>query len=690
VRSVQLVLAIHNHQPVGNFDHVFEAAYDQAYLPFLECMDRFPDIRFAMHVSGPLLEWIEDRRPDYVRKVADMVRDGRIEIMGGGHYEPILTMLPERDRVGQIESFSRHLRNRLGATVRGAWLAERVWEACLAASLAEAGIEYSVVDDFHFKCAGLRQADLCGYYVTEDQGRVLRIFPGSERMRYTIPFADPEKTIEFLDAQATEPGDRVVVYADDGEKFGVWPKTHKHVYDDGWLVRFLSALRENAAWIRIRTFAEVLADTPPLGRIYLPDCSYREMTEWALPAEALMEYEDLEREMEVAGFAQRVRPFVRGGTWRNFKSKYVEGAQMYARMLEASEAVHRSRAAVSRRERARRELYRGQCNCAYWHGVFGGLYLPFLRFETYRRLIAVERLVEPRRSRPQVDISDFDLDGRPEIRFTTNGAKLYLKPDRGGHAYEWDDLDKSANLMANFTRRREAYHRKLLEAAARGGEQEDDVASIHDKLVLKEEGLEKRLIFDRYVRESLVDHVYAGGVSLDAVASGEAAELGEWHSAPYEFRRVRNHAVQLSSRGRAAVIEKTVAPDGDRGFEIRVRVAPEPEAAPAIYAMELNVNLLAGDAPDRYYVDAEGTNLGPLRSRLDLNDAPALSLVDEWLGVEFRLRAEPPAGVWTHPVETVSESEGGFERVYQSSAVYFYWPFHDGLDAVIHAEVHHR
>ena len=690
MQTVQLVLAVHNHQPVGNFDFVFEDACDRAYRPFLDCMAAYPDLPFVLHVSGSLLEWMEEHRPELVQRLAGMARSGRVEMLGGGYYEPILTMLPERDRVGQITSYSRHLRHRLGATVRGAWIAERVWEPCLASTLVDSGIEYTVVDDFHFKCAGLRSDHLYGYYITEDQGRVLRVFPGSEKLRYTIPFADPQKTIDYLASVATDAGERVVVYADDGEKFGGWPKTYKHVYEDRWLTRFLDALQANSDWIRVRTFADVVADTAPLGKVYLPDASYREMTEWVLPVDTSREFEALQEDLKVAGLLERTRPFVRGGTWRNFRAKYVEAAQMYARMVEASEAVDKSRAPVSRRERARMALYRGQCNCGYWHGVFGGLYLPFLRFETYRHLLEADRLVGGQRSRPTVDVADFDLDGRHEIRWTTPGVKLYLKPDRGGHIYEWDDMEKSLNLMAYLTRREEAYHAKLIERMHKPHEPQSEVASIHDRITVKEEGLAQHLVYDDYVRDSLIDHIFAPGASLGSVASGQAAELGTWASAPYECRRLKRSAVVLECAAGPARIEKRVSPEGDRGFAIDVHVRPEAEAEGATYAMEFNVGLLAGDAPDRYYTDAAGSRLGPLRSRLDLEAQEGIALVDEWLGVEFWLRPEPPAGVWAYPVETVSESEGGFERVYQNSAVLLRWPLRGDRQFVVHVEVKHR
>ena len=101
-------------------------------------------------------------------------------------------------RVGQIGDYTRWLEQRLGATVQGMWVPERVWEQAIASDIADAGIKYTVLDDFHFKNAGLNEDELNGYFVTEDDGRTLNVFPGSERLRYLIPFGAPHETIDYL------------------------------------------------------------------------------------------------------------------------------------------------------------------------------------------------------------------------------------------------------------------------------------------------------------------------------------------------------------------------------------------------------------------------------------------------------------------------------------------------------------
>src|SRR4051812_31688883 len=114
---VRLILTLHDHQPVGNFDGVFEAAYRNSYQPFLEVLEGYPEIPFVLHTSGPLVEWLVESRPEYIDGVGALVAAGRVEILGGGFYEPILTMIPHRDRVGQIRAYSEYLSEVFGATV---------------------------------------------------------------------------------------------------------------------------------------------------------------------------------------------------------------------------------------------------------------------------------------------------------------------------------------------------------------------------------------------------------------------------------------------------------------------------------------------------------------------------------------------------------------------------------------------
>ena len=717
-QPIRLILALHNHQPIGNFDHVFEQAYQDSYLPFLDLFSRYDSLKIALHTSGSLMEWLDANHGDYVDRLAELVAADRLEIIGGAFFEPILANIPRRDRIGQIRGYSQWLRRRLGATVRGMWLPERVWEQNFAGDLVDAGIEYTIVDDFHFRNAGLTESELTGYLVTEDEGRVLSVFPGSERLRYTIPFADPQATIDHLAEIAEHHPNAVVVFGDDGEKFGTWPETKKHVYDDGWLVRFFDALLTNQEWIQVTTPAEAIDNVAPLGKVFLPDASYREMTEWALPAERLVEYESLSHEMESDPRWKALRQFVRGGFWRNFKCKYPESDEMYARMMMVSRRLQEAvdaRAAgepidAGLLDQARLELYRGQCNCPYWHGAFGGIYLPHLRNAVYQSLIAADNLLDRATGRPDAWVEDvaedFNFDLRPEVRLSNDKLMTLIVPHRGGQMVELDVRGARHNLLATLTRRPEAYHRKVLAGAQDGN---GECASIHDRVVFKQADLDQRVQYDDHPRKSLIDLFYNEDATLQAVASGQAPIQRDFVDGAYVARVRRNPGriqVMLSRDGNVFGIPIKLTKGltleaGSSTLEVAYLIEGLPRDSVLHFAVEMNFAGMPAGADDRYFFDGDENRLGQLGTQLDVRDMTTLGLRDEWLGVEVALRTSRPTHFWTFPIEAVSQSEGGFELVHQSVAVLPHWyvtPDAEGRWSVtmqmaldsLHANNHHE
>ncbi len=177
LRKFELVLLIHAHQPVGNFDDVLERAYKDSYLPFIEVLSHHPAIRMGLHYSGPLLEWIERAHPEYFDRLRALVASGQVEMVGGGFYEPILVTIPPEDRLEQIARLAAYAEKHFKSRPRGAWLAERVWEPQLPSCLAPAGVEYTLVDDNHFLGAGFKLEQLFGYYISEYLVKKLRQIP---------------------------------------------------------------------------------------------------------------------------------------------------------------------------------------------------------------------------------------------------------------------------------------------------------------------------------------------------------------------------------------------------------------------------------------------------------------------------------------------------------------------------------
>ncbi len=689
--GVRLIFALHNHQPVGNFQTVFEAAYRESYAPFLEVLADYPEIPFSLHTSGPLLEWLVENQPEYIERLRAMVQAGRVEILGGGFHEPIMTMIPHRDRVGQIGTFSQYLENLLGQPIRGMWMPERVWEQQLVSALAEAGIEFTVLDDFHFQRAGMAADNLFGYYLTEDEGHLLKVFPNSETMRYLVPWKEPHATYEYLRKVAEERPGAVVVCADDGEKFGGWPETHEHVFGKNWLRNFCELLRGNQDWLEATTFGKVVDSTVPLGKVYLPDSSYREMTEWVLPAGQLSEFEAaVKRSDTEASATGYLRPYVRaGGFWRNFKSKYAESDEMYSRMLGLSQRLETLESSPGTDpdylEVARQELYRGQCNCPYWHGAFGGLYLPHLRNAIYKHLIACHEALDAAEGktgpRVSLEVGDFNLDARQEVRLENDRLVAFVRPAHGGHIYELDVRESWANVLATLDRRAESYHTAIADAVAAPSQVHEGPSNLHDRVILKQEGLDRLLVYDRAPRKALVDHFLPLDATLDDLIACKDVERGDFTQGTFlsKVQRDLNQVIVTMERpgradGHPILLRKAITlKAGSPTLEVEYTLEDLPVGVPVRFGVEFNLASMAGHAEDRYLSAPNGQKLGMLDTRLDLPHAEGLRLTDEWLNLSVALLWSCPGSLWCFPVETASQSEGGFEGLYQSSAVIPHW-----------------
>ena len=608
----RLCLCIHNHQPVGNFDYVFREAIDRSYVPFLETLSRYPRIKVSLHISGPLLEFIErDSTSTYLDLVRSLVASGQLELVGGGYFEPILQLLPERDRIQQIQLMSDELLRLFGRRPTGLWLAERVWEPDLASSLARAGVQWTLVDDNGFEKIGLQGSDLTHAYVTEDQGQTLTVFPILKGLRYRIPWSEPEETLGYIREFGEDA--EVFVYGDDGEKFGLWPGTYDHVYAQGWLQRFFQALTD-AEDVTTVTVAEAVSSLQPRERVYLPTCSYVEMEEWSLAASRQKAFADLCQKT-----SPEERSFLSGGTFRNFLARYAEANRMHKRMLFVGSEL--GNADVE----ARMHYLRSQCNCAYWHGIFGGLYLPHLRDAIYAELLTAERLIPGRRLGAW--LQDTDADGRPEVVMATEHQVFFLHVC-GGRLVLWDDLQQAWSWSNVMTRYHEAFHDRMLEAASQG--ETHGVANIHKTLRLKDPDALGALQFDDHTRVSFIDRF---GSSLDAATGGEpvmkeySAEIGQtW--------------TRFEASG---LIVKTFAPS-----EGGLRVDFEIGAPQDWYVCELNLALWWEDQ-ERSFV-ADSFTIGTEAHRLSV-------------------RTSSPVHVELSPIRTVSNSESGIETVYQGMTV---------------------
>jgi 4-alpha-glucanotransferase len=630
---IRFVFGLHLHQPVGNFDHVFREHVRDVYRPILEHLSGQNFLPIVLHLSGPLLEWLEEHDTSYLDVLGRLVADRRVELLIAGFYEPVLASLPRADRGEQIQWMQEAVRGRFGVSAQGLWLTERVWEPELAADLADAGVRYALVDDRHFLVSGFASEQLHAPYWTESDGKRVALFPIDERLRYLIPFQPPEETAAYL-RELRGAGHQLAVLADDGEKFGGWPGTKEWVYERGWLERFMGTIGGlvEGGEVQLSTLSDALEAVPSGGIAYLPTASYREMEGWALPPDPALRLIRLERDLGEARVASPDGALIRGAHWRNFLVKYSESNRMHKKM-QALSLLCRLRGDPPA---ARRAIGRAQCNDAYWHGVFGGLYLPHLREAIWRNLALAEQQLR-RGESLEAEVLDLDVDGHDEIWVHSDQFSAVVSPRRGGVLEEYTFFANGTNYASALTRRREAYHDTALENQIEATrDAESGAPSIHDI----EEGilLDHRPPLDADDRALFVDRVLPAGLDVSQYATGDYQAIRSWARTPVAFTIERH----------AQAIEITCSSANPEGL-----------------GTALHKQLRFG---------ADGTLSVAYRWDRSLGQPDDLFASELSLFAALELRTDPLADIWAFPIETVAKSERGLDRTRQGDSVTLRWP----------------
>ncbi|MDD5634372.1 MAG: DUF1926 domain-containing protein [Candidatus Omnitrophica bacterium] len=652
MKNAKFAMAFHCYQPVFNFDREIERAYENAYLPLLTSIEKFPSIKTTFHFSGNLLEWLETRHPEYIELLKKLIWNNQLELMGGGCFEPVMTLIPERDRQGQLEMNKNIIGRMFGIETKGAWIGERVWEPSIADTLAENGIKYTIVDDNHILRAGKKEENIFKPCRASGERETVILFPSLTALRYSIPFRSPESTLQFMRNTLQKSGDDscCFFYADDGEKFGLWPYTYQWVYKRGWLHNFLNALVENADWLKTMTYSEVMESTPfsDVGRV--PESSYAEMMTWS------------------------------GGHFKNFLKKYPEANRMHKRMVLVSDKIAETRDEIvnekstAKLSDARKELFKAQSGCAYWHGTFGGLYLPHLRAGVYRHLINAENIIGRGSNDPllRVKITKRSEDkGKEEIVVENKVLSLFLKPDNGAHIAELDYKPLSVNLINSFSGIKEGYHRKLDKdyflriKQARQAAIAGKLVDVHDLLGVRERGLKKILNYDNYHRVSFLTHIFQQEIPWRKLLRPKV-------SCSNFLKGAYTSKIDADKDFVTCVFNKRdkVFADQGRSLEVEVEKMIGIGSGPAVTLSHKVIKHSAKEASLRYGLEFNfllWDKKVMLRPRMLVTDK--FSLKDQYSGLAVDFFLDKKCTVLMCPLYTVNETESGLNRTFQGISV---------------------
>jgi alpha-amylase len=681
---------IHCHQPVGNFEGVFRQAYEKCYKPFIETISHHPSIKFGLHISGPIWDWVKEHEPAFISDIERLAEREQVELISGGFYEPILEILTECDATWQIESMNRFISARFKQNPQGIWLTERVWDPSLPLLLSKLGIKYTTVDDTHFYYAGLEEKDIHGYYMTERAGNPLNIFPIQKKLRYAIPFKEPAHVIDLLKYYRDALNFRSVTYADDGEKFGVWPGTYDWVFTNGWLERFFTELEKHTGWLNITTQGEYLQSNQPTGRVYIPSASYEEMLEWALPADSIERFKNFEALLTNSGFKEYYKPFVRGGFWDNFLVKYPESNWMHKRTLYVSNMLSHTESMTGiPLNDARQEIFKSQSNCAYWHGLFGGVYLNYLRHAVYEHLLKAEELIDvhkPQSNSVSYASQDIDLDGMQEIVLKNKYLSLYIAPSKGGGIVEMDIRDHHFNITNVMARRKEAYHKLIHDTQAQSSAQDSPV-TIHNLVKVKEIGLDQKLVYDWHSRYNFVEHFMPlDSPELERLYRTPYIDLGDFTLEEHRFLKYEGNAVFLARDGHLNMGNGTMVSlrmeKSYRLLENRMEAGyrltnTSQQKIDIAMLVELNLTLLGTDDQRRIMINApDGKDIKGMADYIISNRTTGFELIDAWQKLGIKVATPSLSSLFVYPVETISSSESGFERIYQGTCFILVYELH--------------
>ena len=619
--KTSFIFVIHFHQPVGQLRHVLDRVQRNSYELLLRVFESYPGLRFTLHFSGPLIMYWREYYPEFLGRLADYVKRSGVEVLGGTFSEAALPLLPAEDRVRQLKMGRELVEEVFGVEPRGAWLPERVWDPTLPPALAEAEYEYVILDDEVGYRAGLWKGDVHRAQITEYSGVRSGVFFIDGPIRYILPWRSQEEVFDYLRGFASERGEEYVLWGSDAEKFGEW-------WDPGpaeaWLRRFLDML-VRAGDVELLTPSEYLRRFGYRGPVYLYPGSYDKMMEWS------------------------------GGYFPNFVRKYRESNNMHKKMLYVRRKLEELKAGGD----AWLEYYMAQCNDAYWHGLFGGIYLAHLRQGVYEHLVRAERLAEEQgglEGELRVRELDFDYDGEREVLVEAGRANFYIKPGDGGSLFELDvkEPGDEFNLVNSMGRYGEPYL--------------SGVAWYRP---------------DWYRRVSFREHIWREGAGIwDWVNNTPFADVSDFALGRYLLEDYGDNFVRLvytgrdwsdRSRPKRLLLVKTYrfSQDGS-ALEVEYRWRNmELETVRERLSVELTLTpRLSYESEDMpwYTVDGEFN-----RSVREHHVSPWSRSVTVHSPVfrDVHVEDEKHARLWVAPIETLSRTEKGLRKEYQALGVMF-------------------
>jgi 4-alpha-glucanotransferase len=650
MRKLKLVLGTYNSSPVGTSREQFEKTYQYSYKPFLTILYKYAMLRGAFHFSGTLLEWLEERHPEFNMVLNEMVKRKQIELLGGGYYSPIFPIIPSKDRLGQIELLTTYIRKKFSKRPRGCWITEGVWEPSITSTIKSSGMEYLFLDDILFFQSGVTQEDIYRPFITDDQGKTAIVLPIHNNFIKKMFVEEPEAMVQELVELAKQSDHTIIVnLLLNGDFFMVNSSYYSSFFaESGWLERFLQSLTEHNQAIDTILPGRFVRTLGPVERVYFPSHFLKDNGSNANGTPAV--------NGELFHLSTFVSSESRPNFFRQYITMYPEIQRLYAKMMYIHLIVGQVRGDRSRKKTAKEESWRGQTHAAFWHSHDGGIYRNHVRKAVYAGLINAEKTTREKGIfSTSVNVTDIDLDGIPEYLYQGQFINAYVHR-RGGALFELDYVVTAWNYLDTMARHREPYH------------DEQDACNGYDD----------------DVKNSFLDHFYDEEVTVDSLATNGVKEKIDFVHSLYRARKVEKERKEVDFG-----IKKKVQVNGQErnvdlfkdydflknSINVSYKITTDsPDAITGRFATEINLSFPEEGRSQLSFIVTHTEGKTELENgKIELFNVTELTLHDRRNRTLITISVNKPATLWTFPVYTITEQYGKKIWIYQHTTCVLSW-----------------
>jgi hypothetical protein len=633
-QNVKVILGSHHHVPYGASEDDFVNAYELKLKPFITALYKFPQIPVVLHYSGVLLYWIERHHPEFFMIIEELISRKRLELIGGAFYEPLMSLIPLSDKIGQIEMLTTYVRKQFGKRPQGCWLPGLSWDQSLVGALSTSGMSFTFLDENQFRLSGLERVDYpC---ITEDLGKMITVFPIAST--YHADFAENKagSVLDRIISESSAETERII---------SIFPeqfcknKTNSAAIELS-IHTFFEELEKRSDSITLTTPSKLLKNLSSLEKAYFPSSSEQSFMYWAMSAKDRKQYS-----IPSAGTAVSYP----GSMAKQVLVQYPEANGLYSKMVYTSMLIGQLRGDKSRKLTAREELWKAQGYDAFCHNGDGGIYRSTIRKAAYKSLLEAERITREKRDFvPSLAVFDFTLDGEAECLFQNRDINAYVK-SQGAGIFELDYLPKTWNYLDTFARRSENY---LSEKTIVDGYRR---SAFLDRLV------PEHIAFNDAQKAEFGQHRFCGIehyslLDMDRPHQKASFKLNQNPDLPFGNIEIEKH---YHLKKDAVIVSYILTNQGetDAAFqfisEIDLSFAGETGKFQRIFAID-------GSEKEKVPLSIDNGNI---------DNALGLELQDIKNEVVINLLADNPTKMWILPIRTKCRINGEITELYQSTCV---------------------